>query len=269
MMNNMNELMGDKKMRIALLAVLVLLALFLLAKTWDAAFGRSPNDPVNMITVTGTGEAVVIPDIAQVDFTVTEQSATVAEAQAKATERTNAAIAFLEEQGIAEEDVKTTYYAVNPRYDYGSQTCGYGMPCPPASAPRIIGYEASQSMQVKIRDTAKAGQVLEGLGSLGVQNISGPHFTVDDADAVEAEAREKAIEEAREKAKVLAKQLGVRLGKTVSFYENEGMYPMYGYGKGGMAMDGAAEARVSAVAPTLPLGENETTVSVSITYEIW
>lgn len=261
----MNELMADQKMRIALLAVFVLLALFLLAKTWDAAFGREPNEPVNLITVTGTGEAVVIPDIAQVNFTVTENAATVAEAQAKATEKTNAALDLLKQQGIVEEDLKTTYYAVNPRYEYDNRSCVYGMPCPPSSAPRIVGYEASQAIEVKVRDTAKAGQVLEGLGSLGIQNISGPHFTVDDEDAVRAEAREEAIKEAREKAKELSKQLGVRLGKVVSFYENEGPYPMYGYGKGG-AMEG--DIAVSAVAPTLPTGQNETTVSVSVTYEI-
>src|SRR3989344_5888136 len=265
----MNELMQDKKMRIALLAVFVLLALFLLAKTWDAAFSKGPNEPFNTITVTGTGEAAVVPDVAQIDFTVSEQSATVGEAQTKSTERVNAALAYLKQQGIDEKDVKTTYYAVNPRYEYDNQTCGYGMPCPPSGPPRIVGYEASQAVQVKVRDTAKAGQVLEGLGSLGVQNISGPNFAVDDEDAVRALAREEAIKEAREKAKVLAKQLGVRLGKTVSFYENEGQYPMpYGYGKGGMAMDAAMESRVSAVAPTLPAGENETSVSVSITYEI-
>lgn len=261
----MNELMNDKKMRAALLSVFVLLALFLLAKTWDAAFGRESNEPVNLITVTGTGEAVAIPDVAQIDFTVSEQAATVAEAQTKATERVNAALDQLKQQGIEEKDIKTTYYAVNPRYEYDSRTCAYGMPCPPSGPPTIVGYEASQSIQVKVRDTAKAGQVLEGLGSLGVQNISGPQFTVDNEEEVRAKAREEAIKEAREKAKVLAKQLGVRLGKTVSFYENEGGYPMP-YGKGG-AME--ADTRVSAVAPTLPTGQNETEVSVSITYEIW
>jgi len=254
-------------MRIALLAVLVLLALFLLAKTWDAAFGRGPNEPVNVITVTGTGEAVVVPDIAQIDFTVTEQAATVAEAQAKTTERTNSALEAVKQLGIEEQDVKTTYYAINPRYEYANTVCMAGMPCPPPGSPRIIGYEASQAIQVKVRDTAKAGQVLETLGSLGVQNISSPNFTVDNEDEVRAQAREEAIKEAREKAKVLAKQLGVRLGKTVSFYENEGPYPYYGYGKGGGAME--SDIRVSAVAPTLPTGQNETSVSISITYEIW
>ena len=263
----MNEMMGDKKMRLALLSVFVLLSLFLLAKTWDAAFGREPSDPYNTITVTGSGEATMIPDIAQIDFTVTEQGATVGEAQTKATDKSDAAIAYLKQEGIEDKDVKTVYYNVNPRYEYNTQSCGYGMPCPPVtSSPKIIGYEVSQSIQVKVRDTAKAGQVLEGLGSLGVLNISGPNFTVDDEDAVRAAAREEAIKEAREKAKVLAKQLGVSLGKVTSFYENEGGYPMYGYGKGGAAME--SDIRVSAVAPTLPMGENETNVSVTITYEI-
>ena len=78
--------------------------------------------------------------------------------------------------------------------------------------------------------------------------------------------RGDAIKDAQAKAAVLAKQLGVHLGKVVSFSENGGYpVPMYASYKGGVAMDARVE---NAVAPSLPTGQNETDVTVSITYEI-
>lgn len=254
----------SKPVRYTAAAALGLLALFLLVKTIDLVaygIGRSDTYPSNVITVEGTGEASAIPDIATIGFSVMESAPAVADAQAKATAKTDAALAALKAQGIEDKDIKTTSYNVYPQYE-NIAPCYYG-DCPVRSNPRITGYEVSQSIEVKVRDTAKAGAILENLGSVGVGNIYGPNFTVDDEDAAKTEAREQAIKEAREKAQVLAKQLGVRLGKVVSYYENPGMYPMYdkaSVGYGGM------EAAQSA--PALPVGENETTVTVSITYEI-
>lgn len=253
---------ATKPVRIAATAALIFLALFLAAKAIDAFgnLGRSSMYPATTITVEGTGEATAIPDVARISFSVTEDATTVADAQNAATTKTDEALAALEDLGVEESDVKTLSYNVYPQYEYQNCTAMY---CPPTmSSPRIIGYEVSQTIEVTVRDTAKAGDILQALGTTEVQNISGPNFTVDDADSVKAEAREMAIAEAKEKAKQLAKELGVSLGKVVSFYENT-PYPMYGYG-GDMRMESA----VAQAAPSLPTGEQETSVSVSITYEI-
>lgn len=254
-----------KQVGSAAAAALTLLAIFLAVKTLDIFFdyGATDSPYMNTITVEGTGEATAIPDIATISYSVTEKGKTVGEAQTKATEKVNAALAFLKDAGVEEKDTKTTSYNVYPEYEY-QQPCYYDG-CPVRSNPAIIGYQVSQSIEVKVRDTAKAGAVLQGLGDVGVQNISGPNFAVDDEDATRVEARAEAIKEARDKAKVLAKDLGVRLGKVVSFYENTGGYPMYEKGYGG-AMDVAMTSE--APAPNLPTGENETSVTVSITYEI-
>lgn len=254
----------SRSVRYAATAALIFLALFLSAKTIDAFgnLGRTTMYPASTITVEGTGEAAAIPDVARISFSVTENAGTVAEAQESATAKTDSALSAVEELGVEEKDIRTVSYNVYPQYEY--QNC-YATYCPPTtSSPRIIGYEVSQSIEITIRDTAKAGDVLSALGATEVQNISGPNFTVDDADSVKAEAREIAIAEAKEKAKKLAKELGVSLGKVVSFYENQ-PYPYYdGYGYGGdMRMESA-----SAAVPSLPVGEQETSVSVSITYEI-
>lgn len=264
----MNELMGNKMIRYAVLSVLVLLSLFLLTKTWDQAFGKGQFEPINAITVEGSGEVSLVPDIAQISFTITESATTVAAAQESATKKTDAAIEALKKLDIADKDVKTVSYNVSPKYDY-SQPCSPGVICTTvvSGTPRIIGYDVSQSIEVKVRDTAKAGDVLVSLGTLGVQNVSGPNFMVDDEDAAKAEAREKAIEEARAKAKVLAKQLGVRLGKVMSYSEGSNGYPQPMMYTANMKAGGAMDARVES-APSLPTGENKTTVTVSVTYEI-
>jgi uncharacterized protein len=263
-MNNfVNEIGSNKTIRAVAVVTLGLLALFLLVVTLDTldGVGRADTYPVKTITVSGEGEASVVPDIARVTFTVQETAGDVATAQAEATERTNNSLEAMKAQGIEEKDLKTLGYNVYPQYD--NQVCYPGMPCA-AGAPQITGYQVSQTVEVKIRDTAKVGSVLQALGDLGVQNISGPDFTLDDDDAARNEAREAAIEDAREKAKALAKSLHVRLGNVVSFYEESGAYPMYdSYAKGGTMMEGRAQN-----APTLPSGETETTVRVNITYEI-
>ena len=256
-----SELSSNRTARLAAVAVLILLALFLLVSTWDKAFGRDISDPYNTITVEGTGSSAMVPDTARITFTVMESASQVAAAQEAATTKTDAALEALEGMGIEERDIKTLSYNVSPKYEY-PQPC-YGGICQP-SAPRIVGYDVSQTIEVKVRETEKAGEVLAALGGLGVQNISGPEFVVDDETAVKNEARAEAVEEARAKAKELAKQLGVRLGKVVSFSETMPGQPYYGYGKGGGMMDSA----VAQSAPSLPVGENETEITVMITYEI-
>jgi uncharacterized protein YggE len=129
----------------------------------------------------------------------------------------------------------------------------------------LIGYEVTQNTEVKVRDTKKAGEILAGIGGIGISNVSGLQFKVDDDEALKAEARTKAIVDSKKKAEDIAKALGVKIVRTISFYENIDQ-PVYGgYGMGGDMM----EAKVaSAVAPQLPTGENKIVSRVSVTYEI-
>jgi uncharacterized protein YggE len=110
-----------------------------------------------------------------------------------------------------------------------------------------------------------ANEVRTGLANLGVTNMTGPIFSIDNEDSLKDEARGKAIEKAREKAKILAKQLGVNLGQVVDFSEGgSGGYPVMYATK---AMDGGVSAMPER-APELPKGENKITSNVTITYEI-
>ncbi len=261
--SSLDDILNNTTVRIAIVGVLAILALFLFAETWSVVNGISSTDlsTIPTITVDGTGKASAAPTIAQIDFTVQENAATTNAAQDAATKRTDAALAAIKKLGVADSDVQASGYQINPQYT--ASPCPPGVYCP-ASNEKISGYQASETITVKVRDTAKAGDVLQALGTAGVQNVSGPNFMVDDASAVTAEARGKAIADAHTKAQVLAGQLGVRLGKVVGFSENgSGPMPYFATGKASAAMDVQA-----ARAPSLPPGQNETDANVSITYEI-
>ena len=226
--------------------------------------------PTNVITVTGKGEIFVIPDTGSFSFSVVEDGATVKDAQDKASKKVNSIIDALKAMGIDEKDIKTIGYYSNPKYEYSNSTCpmmsnpnGVIYPCP-SGKQVLTGYEVNQTISVKVRKTDDAGTALTKVGSLGASNISGIDFVIDDMDAVNSQARDKAIQDAKDKAEVLAKSLGVKLVRIVSFNES-GNYPVPYYSMGVMKADaGSSES----TPPQVPVGQNQIVSNVTITYEI-
>lgn len=218
---------------------------------------------MNSISVNGKGEAVAIPDIATFSFSVTETGKTVADAQAKATERTNNALKAVKDSGVAEKDIKTLSYSINPNYEYTQGPCTQ-YSCP-GGKQILKGYDVSQTIEVKVRDLTKAGELFDSIGSVGVQNVNGLTFSIDDMDSIKAIARADAIAEAKTKAKKIAKDLGVTLVRVTSFYDSSDDV-VYPYGR--EAMGGDIMAQKASVAPEIPKGEQKITANVSITYEI-
>jgi uncharacterized protein YggE len=176
--------------------VLIMLGVFLIV---EALVGlkalRTPTPAVNVISISGTGEVMVVPDIATVTYTVSADAKDVATAQDAVTKKMDDILAGLKGLGVDDKDVKTTNYSVYPKYTYSSQICTSNG-CPPS---RQIpdGYTVSHDITVKVRNTDNAGKVLALLGSKGATNISGLTFTTDDPEKVQAEARDKAINDAK------------------------------------------------------------------------
>ncbi len=234
-------------------ALIALLTLFVAVKIKTEVKGYNRQFPAPTITVSGEGSVFVRPDIATISVGVTKVHKDAGEAQAQATEVMNKVAEFLEKKDVEKKDIKTTIYDISPNYEYL-----------PNRAPRITEYRVHHVFQVKIRDLAKVGEILSGVGAVGANDIGSLSFTVDDPEVSKKEAREEAIKETKEKAKILSKQLGVRLKKIISYYESDGFPGPIFYetasfgGKGG---DYPAPVPV-------PTGENEIKINVSITYEI-
>ncbi len=261
------KMFGDRVNKF-LVVFLAIVSVFFIAKTVNefktgSLIGRSGN-ATNLITVNGKGEVLAVPDIATFTYSVTEESKSVAEAQQKATARTNSVLAYLKGKGVDDKDVKTTSYSIYPKYEYGTSVCSQGY-CP-SPKQTLLGYEVSQSIEVKVRKIDQAGEVLAGIGGFGVQNLSGLTLAVDKQDELVKDARTKAIADARTDADRIAKDLGVSIVRVVSMSENGGgnYYPYAAKSESISARDLGAQ-----VAPQIPVGENKITSNVTITYEIF
>lgn len=219
------------------------------------------------ISVTGKGEVLAKPDIGTFSFAVRSEGEDAASAQEQSAEAVNAILSYLEGEEVEEKDIKTQNYNLNPKYRYEERVCAAGSFCPPGE--RIIdGYEVSQNVMVKVRDLDKAGDLISGVGERGATNISSLQFTIDDEDALMAEARAQAVADAREKADVLADSLGMRVSRIVGYWEENHNY--YGMENRAatmeMSMDGMGGS--APTAPSLPTGENTVTAQVNISFEL-
>lgn len=256
--------LAQHSMLFALVLVSAVIALGAYAYTTLKHAGYEFGGPTT-ITVEGEAEVFARPDIATFNFGVTAEAETATAAQDESAEAMNEIIAYLTAQNIAEEDIKTTNYHLSPRYEYvreQGQTCEPGF-CPPGER-TLVGYSVNQTIEVKLRDTENAGDVIAGVGERGATNMSGLRFTIDDESNLRAQAREEAIQDAQEKAHALAEDLNVRIVKLRGFWENNDQpyYARNGYGGDNAMMESAA------VAPDLPSGENTIISRVSVTYEV-
>ena len=228
--------------------------------TWaQAQYAASDLATIN---VQGTGEVVAVPNVGTFQYAVISEASTADAAQQAAADTNNVILAYLHETaGVADEDVRTTQYNLQPRYEYGrGGACEPGGVCPPNERV-LVGYEVRQTNEVKVRDTDQSGALVRGVGERGASNITSLRFTIDDDAAYVAAARAAAIADAKETAAVLAADLGVRLVRIVSYGE-AGVRPQpYQLRSSDMMLE-------SAIAPDIPVGENIITQTVTITYEI-
>ncbi len=210
----------------------------------------------SMLTVTSEGKTVVSPDTAQISFSVVSRGRNPEELANTNNEKMNAVIANIKGQGVDEKDIKTSSYNLYPDYQYDRQT----------QRSFITGYTLTQTVDVKIRDLSKVASVLAGVAPLGVNQISGVSFTVDDQDKALTAAREDAISKAKAKAEQMAKASGASLGRLLSVSESGAVPPIpyYDMKERALGMGGG-----SAVAtPSIQPGTQEVRVDVSLTYEL-
>ncbi len=252
----------------AILALLIILSCYFAVKFLSElrSYGMRGSNGESTIVLSGHGEVQAIPDIASVNFSVEASEANQSLASEKVNTKMKAVLDLLKSSGVAEKDIKTDNYSSYPKYS-NSEPCpvyyqsGIYPPCRPGEA-KIIGYTVSQNVTAKIRKVDDASKIIDGINKIGVTNMSGPNFTIDNEDELKAEARKKAIDDAKDKAKALARDLDVHIVRIASFSES-GNFPMPYYAKAEMSSDAGNPAPAQ-----LPKGENTISSDVTITYEI-
>ena len=224
----------------------------LVAPTATVAQVQSDNGDITpSITVSGTGRVKAEPDVADINLGVTKQGKDAKAAADEAAKTMAAVIKALKAAGIAEADIQTTTISLNPVYDWEE------------NPPEIEGWEASNLVNVTVRDIDTVGAVVDAATTAGATNINGITFRVDDPTAAEAEARAAAVADARTKADQLATAADVTIVSVLSMSESGAQAPQPIFMERA-AMDTAAG---EAATPVMP-GQVELSIDVLIQYEI-
>ncbi|MBS0476951.1 MAG: SIMPL domain-containing protein, partial [Proteobacteria bacterium] len=171
-----------------------------------------------LLTVSADGKSTRTPDLAVFNAGVTTQGQTAGDAMSANATAMNKVFSALKKAGIAEKDVQTSNINLNPIY--GQQVVEPNGNV--TREPRIVGYQATNSVSVRQRDLKAMGKVLDALVSAGANNINGPSFQIDNADAAQDEARTAAVTKARARANLYAKAAGLRVVRIVSISESGG-----------------------------------------------
>ena len=218
----------------------------------------APNDtagpvgavPLRTVTVTAEGTASGTPDTAIVQLGVQTEAASANAALDSANEKAGLLLDTLKSSGIKAEDITTTNVFVYPQYASDGQ--------------RITGYQAGNTVSVKIRDVTKAGTIIDAAaGVVGDEIVlQGVSFAIDDTGALRQAAREDAVKNTESQADQLAAASGLKVGPVVSIIE--GSLPS------SFPPVPLAERAATDAGGSVPLepGQQELNLSVTVVYQL-
>lgn len=207
------------------------------------------------VTVNGVGHVMARPDVAEINIGVASQSATASAALSGNNTAMAALIAALKAGGVDEKDILTSNFSVNPVYAENDPQYS-GTPRPP----KIAGYRVDNSVQVRVRNLANLGSLLDTVVRTGANNINGISFSVAQPEPVLDKARVSAIADARRKAELYAQAAGIKVGRVLYINESASM----GQPPGPFLM--RADAKQESV--PIAVGEQEMQSSVQVIYAI-
>lgn len=249
------------------ITIAVLLIIFLAALSLDRAYlaginlknlmsWQKPASSSDTIVVSADAKVVAVPDVALTTLSVESRGKTPADVLADNRKKMNDMTSYLKGLGIADKDIRTSQFNLMPNYVYNSD----------AGRQDIDGYILTQSLDVKIRDLKKVGDVLSEAVNRGANQVGQLSFIIDDPAQLLQQARLDAIKKAQDKAQSLAAAAGLKIGKVRNFSEDLGgdyYQPMMAQSARNMTGMGTGGG-----SPDIQPGSNEVNVTVSLTFEV-
>jgi uncharacterized protein len=233
-----------------LLLATLLLAGAAMAQTAPVATPMISSDGT-MLSVSAQAEARQVPDVATLSTGVMTQASDANAAMRANATQMDKVMAAIKAAGIADRDIRTSGISLNPQYKYVEN-----------QSPTITGYQASNTVDIKVRDLSRLGKVLDALVASGANQVNGPSFEIDQPEPVYDQARRDALEKAQARAQMYAKALGLRVRRIVSIDEGGGYRPPMPMPM--MAMSRAKAESDTAVAP----GETTLSANLNVVFEL-
>ena len=214
----------------------------------DATSGPAPTGEqaaARQVTVIGSGEVQGTPDTLTVSAAMEAIAADVTGALNQTSQRQQAVIGALTGAGIEQKDISTTQVTLAPQYN--------------SDGTSIASYRASNAIDVKIRDAARASDILALIVTTGGDNtrINSVNYSIADDSALVRDARTRAFEDAKDRAQQYAELSGLDLGEVVSISEADSTQP-----------PPPVPMPRSAMAESVPLAPGEQSVGFSVTV-VW
>lgn len=224
-----------------------------LAASRDAAIpAQTPPLLTNTryVAVSATGSVSTTPDTLTLSMGVRTQAPSANEALRDAATRADALIATLRGAGVEERDIQTTNLSIWPRYDNRGE--------------QVVGYEASNTVEAKLRDLDGAGALIDAAAAAvgDAITLNGISFSVEDPTQLYAEARVQAVERARAQAEQLAAAAGAGVGQVLTIDESAQDVPPPVYLERAAADDGGGAAT-----PIEP-GQQTVRLTVQVVFEL-
>ncbi|PNS09524.1 SIMPL domain-containing protein [Solilutibacter silvestris] len=211
------------------------------------------NSDGTLLSVSAEASSKRVPDVATMSTGVVTRGTDANVAMRENADRMAKVMAAIKSAGVAERDIQTSGVNLNPNYVYAQN-----------QPPKINGYEARNTVSVKVRDISKLGKVMDSLVAAGANDLNGPSFEVDKPDEAYDEARRSALEKARARAEMYAKALGLRVRRIVSIDEGGSSFPRPMPMMRTMAMSAAAPKADTEVSP----GETSLSAHLNVVFEL-
>jgi uncharacterized protein YggE len=231
-----------------------LLALVLAAAASFPTAAQTPAVSTDGPVIITTGEGVVklAPDRVWVSIAAESHARSPRDAQRANADAMAAVLGKLKGAGLPADAIRTSGYDLQPEFDYvsGKQT--------------LRGYVARNTIEVRVDEIGRVGEVLDLAVGSGATAVSGIRFDLKDRGSADREALRRAVADARTRAEAAASGANLRVDRVLRIEEQRGSVepprPM-------MMMRQSAGAMESAQPPISP-GELEVRASVTMTSAI-
>jgi uncharacterized protein YggE len=240
------------KTKSLIIGAVMVLALLVSACT-PTTINQAAPVPMRTLSVAGSGEANLAPDIASIYIGVHTEKLTAAEAVAENTSQTQTVIEAIKDFGIDAKDIRTMNFSIWPMDKYDPQS---GTPTGEKT------YAVDNTVYVTIRKLDTLGDLLDTVIEAGANTVNSVQFDVADKNEALKAARAEAVKDAQAKAQELADASGLSLGEIQTIGFSDSTPPIFD-GKGG----GGGAAVEAAAVPIQP-GQLTFTVIVNVTYEV-
>lgn len=210
--------------------------------------------PVTVLNVNAEGISEARPDMATINIGVQTQGATAQAALQDNARRMEALVQSLRRSGIAERDLQTAWVSVYPQYEEVNRVR------------RIVRYQASNTVRVRVREIGNTGRVIDAAVSDAANTLGGISFAHQRPQEQLDVARRNAIAEARRRAEIYAEALGLRVVRVISVSEAGAAAPSYS--EEIVVTGSRVRSEYASAAPPVAPGEITTRVNVSVSFEL-